>query len=75
MYERWQAYMAKMRHKTSCNETECDTGTGLTTHPVERPTCEIRVPRGAVKSWRFHRSAINSKCEELAIITIMPGQT
>ena len=27
-----------MRHKTSCNETEWDTGTGLTTHPVERPT-------------------------------------
>ena len=74
MYISIDIYLAKMRHKTSCNEMECDTGTGLMTHPAERPTCEMWVPRGAVKSWRFHRSAISSKCVELAIITKMPGQ-
>ena len=69
------AYLARMRHRTSCKEMLWAKGTGLTTHPVERPTWEIRLPRGAVKSWRFHRSAISSKCVELAIITMIPGHT
>lgn len=68
-------YLARMRQSTSCKDMECAKGTGLTTHPEERPTWEMRVPRGVVKSWRLQRSAINSKCVELAIITMMPGQT